>query len=248
MRTPIRNPLFKSKSSFLIEQLIPVGSVIDSFCFFSGDTEFHLANRDRFVSAHTEKDVIKDVWETIFTDPFPVSEIASRILPLEDDKQFSLLQEEWSKFRNPDVRAALFYLLNNCSDSGFVSKGAMDVKNYNPVSLSRLKKFVKPDNFHLTKVEDTIASIRNSRNDVIYAQIPRVNRFFLTEGINRGLEEEDINIEMFSTALKDKKYVLITEPSDYLRNYFNCETIMIDEYGRETTNPAKSKEIILHNV
>ena len=39
MKTPIRNPLFDSKASFAIEKIIPEGSVVDSFCFYSGEIE-----------------------------------------------------------------------------------------------------------------------------------------------------------------------------------------------------------------
>ena len=153
MKTPIRNPIFQTKSNGVLESLVPRGTVIESFAFYSGDVEFYLANRDRFVSAYTEKDIIYDVWTTLLLDTSPPAEIASRILPFRDEKQFPLLQQEWSKFKNPDVRAALFYFLNNCSDSGYISKGKMDTTNYNPVSLSRLKKFIKPSNFHLSNLD-----------------------------------------------------------------------------------------------
>jgi len=247
MKTPIRNPLFDSKASFIIEKIIPEGSVVDSFCFYSGEIEFHLANRKRFVLAHTEKMVIKDVWDTIFYDPYPVSEIASRILPFKDDKQFSLLQEKWSSFRNPDVRAALFYFLNNCSDTGYVSKGSMNLNNYNPVSLSRLRKFVKPDNFHLSKTENIMKQITESKNDFVFMQFPKISKLFLSEGINRGIEEQEYNIESISLHTKDKPYVLLTQPSHKIKEYFECKTIFIDQYGRETTE-QNAKEIILHNV
>jgi len=247
MKTPIRNPLFKTKSASVLESLIPYGSVVESFGFYSGDIEFYLANRGRFVSAHTEKDVIYDVWSTLLSGTTAVAEISSRILPLKDEKEFPLLQEGWTHFRNPDVRAALFYFLNNCSDSGYISKGNMDTTNYNPVSLSRLKKFVKPEHFHLSKIENTIEQIEKSNADVVFLQFPKFIKSFLDEGINRGIEEENINIESLSTCIKDRKYVLLTEPTKFLSTMFDCNFTFIDQYGRVTTE-QNAKEVILHNV
>ena len=247
MKTPIRNPLFKTKSNSLIESLIPVGSVVESFGFYSGDVEFYLANRSRFVSSYTEKDIIYDVWSTLLTDTTAVAEISSRILPFKDDKEFPLLQEEWSKFKNPDVRAALFYFLNNCSDSGYISKGNMDTTNYNPVSLSRLKKFTKPEHFHLSKTENAIGQVKKSDADIVFAQFPKFIKSFLEEGINRGIEEESLSVESLAIALKDKKYVLLTEPTKFLSHMFSCNFTFVDQYGRKTTE-QNAKEVILHNV
>lgn len=247
MKTPIRNPLFETKSLSIIETLIPRGSVVESHGFYSGDVEFHLSNRQRFVSSYTQKDIIYDVWSTLFLNTTPVAEISSRILPLNDEKEFPLLQEEWSKFKNPDVRAALFYFLNNCSDSGYISKGNMDTTNYNPVSLSRLKKFVKPEHFHLSKTNSTINQIQNSDADFIFLQFPRFLRNFLDEGISRGIEEDNIDIEILSKVIKEKQYVLLTKPSKFLAEMFNSQFIFIDKYGRKT-NQQNSEEVIIHNV
>jgi len=247
VKTPIRNPLFKTKSNSLIESLIPVGSVVESFGFYSGDVEFYLANRNRFVSSYTEKDIIYDVWSTLLTDTAAAAEISSRILPFKDDKEFPLLQEEWSKFKNPDVRAALFYFLNNCSDSGYISKGNMDTTNYNPVSLSRLKKFRKPEHFYLSKTENTFEQIRNSNCDILFVQFPKFIKTFLDEGVNRGIEEQNIDIQQIATIIEGKKYVLLTQPSKFLSNMFNSKIIFVDQYGRKTTE-KNAKEVILHNV
>ena len=247
MKTPIRNPLFKTKSNSILESLMPRGTVVESFAFYSGEVEFHLANRDRFVSAYTEKDIIYDVWSTILTGTTAVAEISSRILPFKDEKEFPLLQEEWSKFKNPDVRAALFYFLNNCSDSGYISKGVMNTTNYNPVSLSRLKKFTKPQHFHLSKTDNTIRQVHESNADIVFAQFPKFIKSFLEEGINRGIEEESLSVETLAIALKDKKYVLLTEPTKFLSDMFECDFTFVDQYGRKT-NEQNAREVILHNV
>jgi len=123
----------------------------------------------------------------------------------------------------------------------------MDTTNYNPVSLSRLKKFVKPEHFHLSKIENTIEQIEKSNADVVFLQFPKFIKSFLDEGINRGIEEENINIESLSTCIKDRKYVLLTEPTKFLSTMFDCNFTFIDQYGRVTTE-QNAKEVILHNV
>ena len=145
------------------------------------------------------------------------------------------------------MRAALFYFLNNCSDSGYISKGAMDTTNYNPVSLSRLKKFTKPEHFHLSKTDNTIEQIRKSDSDILFLQFPRYVKSFLEEGVNRGMEEEIINIENLSNVVKNKKYVLLTQYTKFLIDLFDCNFTFIDQYGRKTTT-ENATEVILHNV
>jgi len=248
MRTPFRNPLGTTKAKSLIEKYIPPGSVVSTYGFFSGDVEFYLSNRDRFVVSHTTKDVIFDVWETLYTDSHAVSQIASRVLPFKEDKDFNILQEEWYKYKNAPARAALFFILNNCSDGGYISKGKLDLSNYNPVSLSRLKKFIKPDNFHLSKIDNIEKNIKNDQeSDFIFFHVDKYKKDFLTEGLNRGVEEENLELQKLLPLVRNKKYVILTKPSPFLSELEIQKIIFLDQYGRETTE-ASAKEIILHNV
>jgi hypothetical protein len=247
VKTPIRNPLWTTKANNLIEGIVPTGSVVASYYFFSGGTEFHLSNRKRFVSAHTTKQIVYDVWETIFEDPLPAANIATRILPFKDEKDFPLLQENWNRFSNPDVRAALFFFLNNCSDSGYISKGNIDLKNYNPVSLSRLRKFTKPENFHLSKIENVEESIENNNCDFYFFQMPKYRINLLTGGINRGAEEDYPDFKQIFEVVKNKKYVILTKPSQHLKEIHDFNKIFVDKYGRQTTE-EKAEELIIYNV
>jgi hypothetical protein len=247
VKTPIRNPYGATKANKIIEQIIPVGSVVSSYGFYSGEVEFNLSNRERFVSSHTSKKSIYEFWQTIFEDPNPTAEIASRILPLRDEKEFSVLQERWNEYKNPDVRAALFFLLNNCSDSGYISKGSMDIKNYNPVSLSRLKKFIKPQHHHLSLIEDSLSHMQsNEKSDYILIQLEKYKIDMLTEGINRGPEEEYLVFTEVLRALQDKKFIILTKPSSMLNNMKESKLLFIDKYGRQTYE-REAEELIIYN-
>ena len=248
MRTPIRNPLGETKANSFIESLIPAGSVVSSYGFYCGSVEFYLSNRGRFISAHTTKLPVFEFWKTVFEDPHPAAEIASRVLPLKYEKDFSLLQEQWFKYRNPNVRAALFYLLNNCSSTGYVSKGEMDVKNYNPISLARLRKFIKPEDFYLSHIEDSVKHIMENKDcDIVFAQFDKYRKDILSAGINKGVEEEVLKLEQVFTTLGKRKFVFLTKPSKLLRNFTGCNIVFLDKYGRET-DENNTQEIILHNV
>jgi len=248
MKTPIRNPIFNTKAHRVLEQIIPAGSVVSSYGFYSGDLEFYLSERKRFIIGNTEKDTIYDVWLTFLESPWAASEIASRILPIDKEKEFPILQETWYKYKNPDVRAALFYFLNNCSDSGYISKGEMDTTNYNPISLSRLKKFTKPNNFHIQKIEDTIQSVRSQQEaEINLLQLPKYIHNFLSQGINRGIEETNIDFRELAKAVQNRKFVIVTQPSPFLKKMFDCKMIFINEFGRKVES-EKAKEVILHNV
>jgi len=247
VKTPIRNPYGTTKANSVIEKIIPVGSVVSSYGFYSGEVEFHLSNRNRFVSCHTTSKPIYEFWNTIFQDPNPVAEIASRILPLRDEKEFSILQEKWHQFKNPDVRAAMFFLLNNCSDTGYISKGAMNTKNYNPVTLSRLKKFVKPENFYLSLVKDNISHIKTNNNtDFFFLQLEKYRFDILTDGFNKGPEEEHFIFNDILNALQHKKFIILTKPSKLLARKTNSKVIYIDKYGREAKE-TNAKEMVIYN-
>ena len=247
MKTPIRNPNGATRANSVIEKIIPVGSVVYSYGFYSGEVEFHLSNRNRFLSCNTTVKPIYDFWQTIFEDPSPVAEIASRTLPLRDEKEFPVLQERWHQFKNPDVRAAMFFLLNNCSESGYISKGMMNTRNYNPVSLSRLKKFIKPQHFHLSLIQDTLSHIQsNNEKGFLFIQLQKYRLDILSEGINKGIEEESFIFDDILNSLQNKKFVILTKPSKLLTRKITNKVIYIDKYGRETKE-KNAQEMIIYN-
>ena len=76
MKSPIReNNRFKCLP--LLRELIPPGSVINSFLFFDGNLEFGLANSERFIIGHTNRYVVYEFWECATTDARKTAEISS---------------------------------------------------------------------------------------------------------------------------------------------------------------------------
>ena len=148
MKSPIKESLNNFKCSAFLKTLIPRGSIVNSFLFFDGGVEFNLTESDRFVVAHTTKYVIYEFWKCAMENPARIAELSESLYPIGDEKAFHLFQENWPKYQDHYTRSALFFLLNRCSESGWISAGKFDDKNFNPLALSHLKKF-SPKNFFL---------------------------------------------------------------------------------------------------
>jgi len=247
MRSPIRSPLGNTKSLACLEELIPKGSVVTSCNFFSGEIEFFLSNRDRFFNCKTTKHIIIDCWRSIFEDPIAISEFASSLFPLKYEKEIGIIQENWSSYRSPQARAAIFYVLNNCTEQGWISRGNIDLELLNPVLFSRLRRFRKPENIETVKAE-SVAELFDQDNvsDILFLRLPKVKINFLSEGLNVGVEEQKINFQSIYGKLRAKPHIILTKPSDLLP-LSDCEAIYIDKHGR-TTSADNAKEIVIHNV
>ena len=247
MRSPIKSPLGKTNAHSEIEKLIPRGKIVSSYTFYSGDMEFYLSSRSRFVNCKNTKEVVIDFWKSMCLSPSSVSGMCASMFPLRTDKEAKIVQENWFNFKSPESRAAVFYIFNNCTKDGWVSKGELDLSLLNPVLISRIKRFTRPQNTYLTHIEDIKKDlIEDKKSDLVYFRLPKIQKRFLTDGINIGIEEQIINLEDIYSSLLDRKFVILTRPSKFI-NFKQHKTIFLDQYGRHTTED-NAKEIILHNV
>ena len=247
MQTPIKSPMGKTRALSFIEELVPKGKIVSSCNFFSGEVEFYLSNRDRFFNCKTTKEVVIDFWNCMFENPVAISECASMLFPLKYEKEIGIMQENWSSFKSPHARAAVFYVFNNCTEDGWVSRGALNMDALNPVLFSRLRRFKKPENIELTKsktIEDLLS--QHETSDILFLRIPKIKKNFLSDGLAVGIEEQKIDFHNIYEDLKTKSYIILTKPSKFVSN-IDCDLIYIDKYGRKTTE-QNAKEVILHNV
>ena len=93
---------------------------------------------------------------------------------------------------------------------------------------------------------DAVASTEKAA-EISFLQIAKYRREFLTEGINVGVEEENIDLKQVLSLLQDKKYVILTKPSKELQRIYDGDMVYVDKYGRETKE-SNAEELILHNV
>ena len=253
MKHSIREAINNFKALSTLRKMIPRGSVIHSFALFDGGLEVGLAHDDRFVVAHTTKYPVYEFWSCALKDPVRIATLSNFLHPVEENTH-KVLQENWARYQDPYLRAALFFLLNQCSDSGLISSGVLDNDKYNSFAVSRLTNF-KSSNIHIEFDNDSTLSeaIQGASNgDVDYLLVPAGNYSygFLHHGKIQSYETTPINHkELFATmkALQHK-WVLVYNFHKEVRDiYKEFKQTMIDKYGNPTLNEESCKELIIAN-
>jgi len=253
MKSPIKKSINNSRTLSVLKEMLPKGSVIDSYLFFSGEVELNLAENERFIVAHTNKYVIYEFWKCAMADPERIAEISEFIYPIEDEKLFYIFQENWPKYKDHFTRSALFFLLNRCSENGCISAGKFNDKNFNPIALSHLKNF-SPKNFFLTldkadTLNETITSA-SQKGDYLLLPIGKFDYNFFEYGKSKGYEMTTILHKELSESLNDieKKWIVLYKTHPHLfKLYKNHNITMINKYGKRTTNKDTCEEVIIAN-
>ena len=253
MKSPIKENINNFKALSALKDIIPKGSVVDSFLFFSGELEFNLGESERFIIAHTNQYVIYEFWRCALEDSTRVAEISEFIYPIGDEKLFYVYQENWPRYKDQFSRSALFFLLNRCSESGWISAGKFDDKNFNPVALSHLKRF-SPKNFFLTldKANTLNEALTTSTMKGEYMLLPvgKYDYNFFEYGKSKGYEMTTILHKELNNHLQniEKKWIVLYKTHPQLfKLYENSNIIMIDKYGRKTTDKENCEELVIAN-
>ena len=252
MKSPIKENINNFKCLPLLRKLVPKGSVINSFLFFDGAIEFGLAESDRFVVAHTSQYVIYEFWKCAADDPKKIGDMSKFLFDVNEPNIFHILQENWPKYQDPYVRSALFFLLNRCSESGLISSGKFNSKNYNPIALSHLNNF-KINNFHI-EWDDTsnfIEGIENARKaDYLLLPVGKFSYNFFEHGKNRGFEMTSVNHKKLFETLNQKKdkWVVVYKPHPQLyKLYKDYNITMLNKYGKRTNDKSSCEEVVIAN-
>tara|TARA_Y100000310_G_C20527930_1_gene736997 strand:+ start:228 stop:992 length:765 start_codon:yes stop_codon:yes gene_type:complete len=253
MKSPIKENINNFKALSVLKDTIPKGSVVDSFLFFSGEVELNLAESERFVIAHTNKYVIYEFWKCAMEDPVRIAEISEFIYPIGDEKLFHVFQEDWPKYKDHFTRSALFFLLNRCSESGWISAGKFDDMNFTPIALSHLKKF-SSKNFFLTldkadTLNDALAT-STMKGEYLLLPIGKFDYNFFEYGKSKGYEMTTIFHKELCEHLRDveKKWMVLYKTHPQLFKLYKDHNItMIDKYGRKTADRDSSEELIIAN-
>lgn len=251
MKSPIKEVNNFKCLSFLKEK-IPKGSVVSSFLLFGGELEFNLAEADRFVIAHTNRYVVYEFWHCAMQDSKRIVDLSKALFPIEDPNTFHILQENWPKYHDPYARSALFFLLNRCSESGWISAGKLMHKNFNPLALSHLAQF-KPKNFFIRwdQQEDLIKNIQEvETSDYLLIPAGKFNYNFFEYGKNKGYEMSTIHHRKLHEALteSEKRWVAIYNyHPQLLKLYKGHDITLVNKFGKVTANPADCAEVVIAN-
>tara|TARA_R110002124_G_scaffold54774_2_gene155494 strand:+ start:686 stop:1069 length:384 start_codon:yes stop_codon:yes gene_type:complete len=126
-----------------------------------------------------------------------------------------------------------------------ITHGELDTKNYNAFALRDLKGF-KADNMHLNFLREKKIEQFNKNITIINAGKYRVS--FLENEQILGEEETEIKHRQLLKNMKQHRAVIIFKAHRALLKTPGYYKVLIDQYGRYTTDFEQTKEIILHNV
>mgnify|MGYP003114337170 FL=1 len=255
MKSPLKYSENHISALPTIKKLVPEGSVVDSYLFYSGELEFALCNSKRFISAHTSKYVIYEFWQCALEDSFSLYEMVTskQVSRIIDKSTFHILQENWPKYPDPYLRSALFFMLNRYSNSGLISSGDFNKKFFNPVSISYLRNFYV-ENFHLE--HDSGKDICSIAKTIVgsgnYHLFPlgKFNYNLFDDGKSYGLEQYKINHRKLFDIIKEKnfKWIALYKPHAYVFSLYSKFNIkMTDKNGNLTTNKNNCEDIIVTN-
>lgn len=254
MKPPVKDLRRRYISSQFHRELIPRGSVVETFVFYSGQLEFSLTDYERFVMAHTTRPPIHEFWSCIHKDAARVYEIlTSDIFKFDNENMFEILQETWPSYPNPYVRSAIFFLMNVCSDQGLLSSGQLDITSFNKHSLNRLKTYEKPANLFITldKEENIVDTIVESNpTDFLVFPLPAYSYNLFEHGTSVGFEETRINHDQLFRKLDNiKKKWIVSYPyhAEAATLYKGYDQTMINKYGKPTTSIDTCEELVIVN-
>jgi len=254
MKTPIKHKKSETKALRTLLNKIPKGSIVDSHLFYSGELELSLVEYERFVNARTTQYVIYEFWDCLTKDAHRIYNLVTNDRFKFDESVFEYLQENWAKQKGEYIRSALFFLLNRCSNSGYVSSGILSIANYNRIALAALKTFRVPKSFHLTfdngDLTHALTSPTEATHTIVNVGLFNYNLF--DEGKSYGLEETKVNhAELKDIILNtDKRLMYIYKYDQRIMEFYShCDVDIthIDKYGNPTNNLKNSGEVIIAN-
>ena len=235
-----------------LKEIIPTASIVDTFLLYSGQLEFDLAQSNRLLRCHTNCYVIYEFWYCIQEDPERVAEIAQSFRERPEPVTYQFLQDKWAGLKDHYVRAAVFFLLNVCSEDGYVSSGKLNLRQYNPIMLNRIKHCSFENmriNFY--KDEDFLAGTSYiEKPEYVLFPLGRFNYNLFEEGKSYGYEITPVshtNTKLSIDEIEHKTIVLYKYHKEILKLYDGYNITMINKYGKLTENFEHCEDLVIAN-
>ena len=251
MISPIKEVVHYQAGEYL-KEILPAKSVVDTFLFYSGEIEFGLAQSDYLLRCHTNSYVVYEFWYCVQENPSRLVEIAEHFKERMDPSTMLLLQGRWAGLKDHYVRAAMFFMLNACSDDGHVSSGKMSLARYNPLLAGRLK-YCSFENMRINfyKDKDFLAGL-DYLEDPQYILIPlgKFSYNLLEEGKSYGYETTQVNhtaTKLKIDEIKHKVVILYKYHKEVLKLYSGYNIIMINKYGKKTLDHQQCEDLVIAN-
>ncbi len=253
IQSPLKNPNSPKKCLRHLLETIPAGTVVDTFLLFSGDVEINLAEYDRFVIAHTNKYAIYEFWWSIRSDPNRMYKMITADQFKFHPTMYEIMQRRWIEFKDPIVRSAIFFTLNQMSETGAVSSGKLINEQFNPVALGNLRAFKSSDNIHfvLDKSEDFMEPIKGQlRGEYVIVFAGNFSYNLFEYGKNKSYDSYTVDHRKLKQLIEttDKKLMIVYNFDARVDKFFKKHNkTLIDKYGRVTTKPQEAVEVIVAN-
>ena len=251
MKSPLKsNVNFRSLSA--VNGKLEPKSNISSFLLYDGNLEIGLSRSGHTVVAHTNRKAIYEFWALLLKDSETLGASVANLFPTLQPHQFPMLQETWFMTRTALGRATLFFILNNCSSTGYVSQGTIERDRFNPVGLSRLKNFKVERLYpYYDDCEDAFEGLsRATHTDYIIIPAGNYSMNLFEYGKNRGHDTTLVHHRNLCERMKeiDRKWLLIYKKHPSLFTlYNNYDITMVDAYGKPTAQKNRCEEMIIAN-
>jgi hypothetical protein len=126
-----------------------------------------------------------------------------------------------------------------------ITHGDLDTKNYNAFALRDLKT-LKIDNMHINFLKNK--KIEDFNKNITIINIGKYRASFLENEQVLGEEETQMKHGHILKSMSTNKSIIIFKAHRALLNIKGYDKIILDQYGRQTTEFALAEEVILHNV
>jgi len=240
-------------SGMVLKELIPKGSIVESFLLYAGEMELSLSSKDRLVIAHTNKYSVYEFWWMAKNRTKQIASLAQEILPGLTEDILYRLQDDWMSQRDPAYRSALFYILNRCSSNGRVTCGKIDKAKLSPITINRFKNMTI-ENLHLIldKSDDVHNSFsgHNIKSDFRFFPVGHFGLNLLDAGSHGATDQAYLNHDrLYRQLLKaDAKWIILYKyHKKVIEKYKGYNIIMNDAYGNRTRQIDNCEDIIVTN-
>jgi len=235
--------------------MMPRGYPIKSYMFFSGQIEFGLLSHGFDIGVLTNKMVIFDFWKHALDRPWTVAMHAAAMHKHSTCREVvHTYQQEWMTYREPYMRAAIFYLLNRYSNTGTIAHGDFDTDNFNAFSLETLKRMadieyeIQLQYYPEFYVESGIKYA--NPEDILLFPAGAYAPPMLLRGVSEGVDQYVVRHHALKEHLlaSGNKFVLCYKKNlQLLPLYRDFNLTYITKYGSVTSRLEKAEEIIINN-
>jgi len=250
LKNPLRYPDDKSKAINIVLKHVPhnVRRIVSPF-FAGGGLEISLVNEGYRVLGSTGYKNLYEFWTCLLDNPIRLSEVGQHFYPIEDENVFYLMQEKINDHDDIFTRAALFFVINRCTEHGTVSTGRLmkGHPKFNEYGLQTLKTFsTNKLRISHSSYSDTI----NKTNSFILCCAPKYSPMYLLGNVNLAIPEKPKidHKHLYELLHTKKQWILLTEYHEDLAEIYKKYNLVYLNESFDRTNKQPLNVLITNGV